>query len=351
MNISKPKPRRRNPSAQREPNTQKIRRIARGNEANPARRRREDDHTDPATGIVTFTARELQKMEFPPIRYAVKGYIAEGLTILAGKPKIGKSWMALDFAMAIAEGNVALGSISCERGAVLYCALEDNQRRLQRRMRQRYGDESRWPQSFYLTLDLPRLNEGGIEVLEKWIHAYNPSLIIIDTFVAVRPRNNRANGYEADYESLAPLQELAGEKGISIIVVHHLRKMAGEDPLDMISGTTGLTGAVDAVLVLHRGSKGVTLYGRGRDVEEIEMAVEFNNGAWRILGEASKIHRSEERDAIINVLSEARKPLSPKAIADALNAEPNNIKQLLFKMSHDGEVHKKERGKYQLLEN
>jgi hypothetical protein len=292
-------------------------------------------------------------MEFPPIQYAIDGYIAEGLTILAGKPKIGKSWMAVDFAMAIARGGVALGSIPCEQGTVLYCALEDNQRRLKRRMRKLYGDERNWPKSFHFATQLKRLDGGGLEDLRDWILAHSPALLIIDTLICVKPTSRRdAKGaYDADYAAMSPLQQLAGELGVCIVVIHHLRKMMGDDPLDMVSGTTGLTGAVDTILILSRDSHGVTLYGRGREIEEIETAVELKDGAWKILGPASEVRRSEEREAILNVLIDAKKPMPPKAIADALKIPVNNVKQLLFKMAKAGEVAKRSRGQYSLPES
>ena len=305
------------------------------------------------SGIQTFTAHELQKMKFPPIRYAIKDYVPEGLTLLGGKPKIGKSWMSVDFAMAIAKGGLALGSIPCERGTVLYCALEDNQRRLQRRLRHRYGEDNTWPRSFHFTTQLSRLDEGGLDDLRDWITEHDPALIIIDTFACVRPRKNRdtGTGYDADYIALAPLQELAGETGVSIVVIHHLRKMAGDDPIDMISGTTGLTGAVDTILVLSRDPNGITLYGRGREIEEIETALELDHGAWRILGPASEVRRSNERKAIIDVLAKADSPLGPKQVAEILGRDENNIKQLLFKMAQQHDVEKEKRGRYRLPKN
>lgn len=304
------------------------------------------------SGIETFTAHELQKMAFPPIQYAVEGYIAEGLTLLAGKPKIGKSWMAVDIAMAIAKGDMALGSIPCRKGTVLYCALEDNERRLQRRMRKLYGDESTWPKSFHFTTHMKRLDEGGLDDLHDWILDYKPALVIVDTLVCVRPQNRRdGGGYDADYAALSPLQELAGELSVCIIVIHHLRKLMGDDPLDMVSGTTGLTGAVDTILILSRGGHGVTLYGRGREIEEIETALELSGGAWKILGPASEVRRSEERGDILTILEGADKPMTPKAIADALNIPATNVKQLLFKMAKAGEVQKKSRGQYSMPEN
>ncbi|TMM51683.1 AAA family ATPase [Sulfitobacter sabulilitoris] len=297
-------------------------------------------------GIETFTARDLQHMDFPPLRFAVQGYIAEGLTLLAGKPKIGKSWMALDFAMAIATGGVALGSINCEQGPVLYCALEDNHRRLQRRMRKLYGTTDRWPKSFHFTTSMKRLDEGLLDDLRDWIGEYEPRLIIIDTLACIKPQSKKESGYSADYAALGPLQVLAGELGIAIVLIHHLRKMHGDDPFDMISGTTGLTGAVDAALVLQRGVDGPTLYGRGREIEEIEVALELTDGAWKILGEPSAVRRSDERNAIIKVMTDAKKPLGPKQISDALEKEENNIKQLLRKMSISNEVKKQSRGRY-----
>ena len=295
--------------------------------------------------IETISASALKRKNFPPLRYAIEGYLAEGLTLLGGKPKIGKSYMALDLAMAVASGGLALGAIECEQGAVLYCALEDNHRRLQRRMKQLYGVEETWPRDLHFATSAPRLDGGLIDELRNWIETHDAKLVIIDTFAGVRPRG-RGEGYDADYAALSPLQEMAGETGIAILVIHHLRKMQGDDPFDTISGTTGLTGAVDAAFVLQRGQQGVTLYGRGREIEEMEKALEFDGGSWTVLGDASDVRRSEERGAILAVLSNASAPIGPKDIADALGKPENNIKQLLFKMLKDGEVKKRGRGQY-----
>lgn len=311
------------------------------------RRKKSPSRTN-RTGIATFTADELRHMDFPPVRYAVAGCVGEGVTILAGKPKIGKSWMALDFGMAVATGGAALGSIHCKQGVVLYCALEDNQRRLRRRMQQLYDADDQWPEDFYFTTELPRLNEGGLDQLEEWITANNPALVIIDTFARIRPTGKRDQGYDTDYQALTPLQELAGESGVCILVIHHLRKAESDDPLDQISGTTGLTGAVDSALVLQRLSNGVTLYGRGREIEEMQWAVEFDDGAWRLLGEAATVHISAQRKAILGVLSDAEEPLGPKSISELLGADCGSVRQLLLKMLNAGEVKKEGRGKYVL---
>src|SRR5262245_14851581 len=83
-----------------------------------------------------YTAADLQWMEFPPLQFIIPGYLVEGLTILVGKPKRGKSWMALDWVLAVAHGGYAFGTIQCDEDDCLYMALEDSQRRMQRRIRQ-----------------------------------------------------------------------------------------------------------------------------------------------------------------------------------------------------------------------
>ena len=235
-----------------------------------------------ASSLQTFTARDLQGMEFPPLEFQIEGLITEGLTVLAGKPKMGKSWMALDFAMSVASGKQALGGRATKKGPTLYCALEDNQRRLQRRIRHNYGNQSSWPSDFHMATQLNKFDRGGFEQLENWIDEHQPSLVIIDTLVCIRANSDKRS-YDADYEALAPLQELAGEYGIAIVVIHHLRKLSGEDPLDKVSGTTGLTGAADNILVLDRTSNGPTLYGRGREMEDFEIAMELQSGLCKFL--------------------------------------------------------------------
>jgi AAA domain len=297
----------------------------------------------------TVTARNLQEMEFPPIEWVVPGYIVEGLTILAGKPKLGKSWLALDWALASAYGGIACGSIECQAGDVLYLALEDNKRRLKSRMQQLLPDGV-WPDRLELITNFRRLNEGGLDDLRDWIRSVErPRLIVIDTLVCVRPaRGSKDNPYETDYAALAPLQELASETNVAIVVVHHVRKLESDDPLDTVSGTTGLTGAADSILILRRDAQGMTLYGRGRDIGEIETAMQFDptTGRWAVLGAAAEIRKSDERLAIIEALKDAGASLSPNEIAGATNMKDNNVRFLLHKMSLAGEVQKDGRGRY-----
>jgi AAA domain len=301
--------------------------------------------------IVIRTAAHLRTRTFDPIKYIVPGYIAEGCTILAGRPKLGKSWMMLDVGLAVAAGRYCLGDTKCEQGNVLYLALEDNERRLQSRITKILGFANEWPARFNYVTEWPRADAGGLDEIRKWIAAaQSPRLVVVDILAMFRsPRRKDQQPYEADYAAIQGLQAIASETGVAIVIVHHLRKSAGEvDPFEKVSGTLGLSGAADTVLILDRDGQGCTLYGRGRDIEEIETAVEFDKSTcrWRVLGEAVEVRRTTERGAILAVLEEADEPMAPGAIATSTGMSRNNVDQLLFKMVKDGDVLKAKRGSY-----
>jgi hypothetical protein len=234
---------------------------------------------------------------------------------------------------------------------MLYAALEDNPRRLQRRIDKLLSPfGAQWPERLTLATSWRRLDQGGVDDIRQWIaSAAEPRLVVLDTLAGVRPiRTN--NGYTEDYGSLATLHRLANEAGIAIPVLHHTRKMEAEDPIDTVSGTLGLSGCADTILVLNRSSQGTTLYVRGRDIEEAEHAISFDKHScrWTIIGDASEVHRSNERGRILAALEEATELLTPQGIVASTGMPRNNVDQLLFKMGQDGEVVKVGRGKYRL---
>jgi hypothetical protein len=297
------------------------------------------------------SAHELRRREFAPIGYVVPGYIAEGCTLLAGRPKLGKSWLVLEMGLAVALGEACLGSILCEQGDVLYLALEDNERRLQKRIDKVLGPLHEWPQGFHYATEWPRANEGGLDEIREWILSVpNPRLIIVDVLAMFRPASGaKDNMYETDYHAIKGLQGLASEFGVAIVVVHHTRKGGSDvDPFEKVSGTLGLSGAADTTIVLDRDGNGATLYGRGRDIEEIESAVEFNKGdcRWVVMGKAEEVRRTDERSVILETLQDADEPLGPREISIATGAPRNNVDQLLYKMAKAGEVMKAKRGQY-----
>jgi len=301
-----------------------------------------------------FTAASLKEKKFDPISFVVPGLIPEGLTIFAGKPKIGKSWWALDVALAKAGGRFVLGDIHLIEGDVLYAALEDNDRRLRSRVERILTQNMQtWPARLTLATKWRRLDAGGVADAKEWAASVkDPRLIIFDTLAGVRgDRNNKDSLYEGDYRALGELQAWAGQAGIAIIVLHHTRKMESEDPIDAVSGTLGLTGCVDTVAVLARTSKGTTLYIRGRDVGEQEKALLFNKDIcrWTILGEADEVYRADTRQKILTLLDDVSlvsEPLGPQDIARQTDINEVLVNTTLHRMVGDGEILRVGRGRY-----
>ena len=309
----------------------------------------ESDDEEPKE--VGMTSAELNAATYALPSYVVPGFIVEGLTLLAGKPKTGKSWLMMHAAIAVARGAFTLGDVYCAKGDVLYCALEDNKRRLQRRQKKLLDGQPAPKNLRFLSAgEMPLLSQGGMELLERWIEQErSPKLIVIDVLAKVRDRRQKDQGlYDADYAAMQGLKALADAHGIAVVVVHHLRKMDAEDPLDQISGTTGLAGAADTVLVLNRTSAGVVLHGRGRDIEDIEKAVQFDPGActWAILGNASSVQYSSERAAVLAALQEATEPMSPADLAAVTGMKIGNVRKLLAKLVRDGVAERVGRGRY-----
>jgi hypothetical protein len=295
-------------------------------------------------GPETFTAHDLMALELPPVRWAVPGIVPEGVTLLAGKPKLGKSWLALALAVAIASGGVALGTKRVEQGEALYLGLEDNRRRLQGRLGKLLAGESA-PEGLHIATAWPRVDEGGEEALGGWLEEHPEArLVVVDVLKRVRPRPSRHQSvYDADYESLEALHGLAGRHNVAMLCVHHLRKAGADDPMDEISGSTGLSGAADGVLLLKRDRGRGDAYLRvdGRDIEEpAELALTWdpNTAGWTLAGDAEQYRLSQTRAEVIEVLEEAGEPMTPTEVADALGKSFNTIKQRLWHMSKEGQV-------------
>jgi hypothetical protein len=295
-----------------------------------------------------ISAQALMAMQFDPIRYVVDRYIAEGLTVLVGAPKIGKSWMSLNVAVAVAGNRPAFGSVPSQHGDVLYLALEDNHRRLRGRLLKMGVTTA--PERLTFCTAWPSLGDGAVAEIEAWaLQAAQPVLVIVDVLARVRDSaNGRDSAYDADYRTLTGLQELSGRLRLAIVAVHHTRKMEADDPFDAVSGTRGLTGAADTVLVLKRdiGTGRTILYGRGRDIEEIETAFEFDRdiGTWKVIGVAADLARTDERQAIRDVLAGASKPLNAREVSDILGKPYDAVRKALARMAHAGEVEKTGRG-------
>lgn len=303
-----------------------------------------------------YSGRDLLTQQFPEPNWAIEDLLPEGLTILAGRPKSGKSWMGLDWCLSVCQGGKAMGKFTAEKGETLYIGLEDKPRRLQSRLKMMLGiePERTFPDGFYFMNEFLKLEEGGEEQLIKILEE-KPGLrlVVIDTYARFTSRKAYNDLYSEDYAIGAKLQKIALDFRIALVVIHHTRKMQSEYALDDVSGTTGITAAADTVFVLKKTMYGTELHVTGRDIDEQALAIQFDKttGLWKVLGGAEEVSINEQRKTIIDAISQSNTPLSPKEVADITGKRHNNVKQLMHTMKKDGLLKPAGDGKYIIPDN
>lgn len=297
------------------------------------------------------TAAELLEQDFAPIRWLIPGLLPEGLMLLAARPKVGKSWLALDVAIACATGGKIFGR-SVERGDVLYLALEDNDRRMHSRLSKLGATGAGLGDLAYAT-DWPRGAEGAAAI-HAWIKAHaNARLVVIDVFTKLRAATEgRETAYSVDYTDVSMLKP-PSDRSVSILLVHHTRKAESDDPLDSVSGTLGIGGAADGAWILKRarGSDEAELHLIGRDLEEEgAFAVRFDREScrWQWVGDAWRVRISAERREILDVLADGAS--RPGEIAKRIGKRENAVRFLLHAMNRDGQVDRGLDGRYRAID-
>lgn len=307
------------------------------------------DHDPVPAAPRIWTARELAGADLPIPSTVIDGLIVEGVTLFASRPKLGKSWMCLGFGIAVAAGGYALGKMRADRAEVLYLALEDNVRRMQSRLDTMLRGEP-VPAGFRIATEWPRADDGGIDLLDADL-TENPmtKLVMVDTLARFRPRRRDAS-YDTDYQAISALGALAAKHAVAIVVVHHDRKAGAEDFIDAVSGTLGLAGAADSIMLLRRARGGAEaeLHLTGRDIEERAIALHWDQASvtWTALGDAEEYRRSAERKAVIDLLQTATAPMRARGVADALGKPYGTARWLLSDMAKRGEIVNPSRGLY-----
>lgn len=218
---------------------------------------------------------EIMTTVYKPIEFVVNCLIGQGLYILAGAPKIGKSWLSLDICLSIAKGKKILGH-ETQCGTALYLCLEDSFERIQKRLYE-LTDEPTNKLHFVIMSD--SIGSGLEEQITDFKSNHTDlKIVFIDTLQKIR--ESTENSYGSDYKELSILKILADNLGIAIVLVHHTRKCFDSDPFNMISGSTGLSGCVDGSMVLvetKRGSHTAKLHCVGRDIENAEINLQFDS--------------------------------------------------------------------------
>ncbi len=291
-----------------------------------------DDDPASATPITLWTTESLLEADFPPLRWIVEGLLPEGLVILAGRPKRGKSWMALQIAVDVVSGTHSLGPTTI--GKVLYIALEDSPRRLQSRLRQMQANKSR---DLIFLNELPALDNGGAKRLGELIETYNPALVVIDTLARVMGRKRDQDSTSDMTDFLAPLQTFAGHRHCCILLIDHHRKPGAEvvDMIDDIAGSTAKTAVADAILGLYKktGDRTAQLKIIGRDVEEKELTLSWDALKFRWNIELEAILTPTEKDiiALIREIKETKAIVIASQLSIGLRTAQWNLNNLVTK--------------------
>lgn len=297
-----------------------------------------------------WTGVELAETAFPPLRWIVPGLIPAGLSLLVGAPKIGKSWCALDIALAVASGRLALGGIRVDQGQVLYLALEDGPSRLADRQGLLLGSEPA-SSSFHAFTEWPRGTDAARAAWQWCADHPDARLVVVDTLARVRPpRANGGNGYDEDTSALVPWQKIAESFGIAVVILHHDRKAGdGGDFVDAVSGTHGLAGVADTTLVLDRAR--MEDYGRlrltGRDVMEHELVLRRVGPAWMIHdGPMPDPDLGSTAAGIIAWLAGHGQAARPAEVALGIGEDADKVRRYLSRLADSGRITKTGRGLY-----
>ena len=244
--------------------------------------------------LKTVDGAALMSQPLQPIRFVVDTLIAQGLHILAGSPKVGKSWLALWLAVAVAKGE-RIWNMPTRQGTTLYLCLEDSVLRIQNRLFEITEDA---PDSVHFCTECAIIGQGLEEQMEAFLSEHpDTTLVIIDTLQMIRPVHDatyalleRRTHYANDYRDLSVLKRLADKRGIAILLIHHLRKEKAEDVFHRISGTTAISGAVDSSFTLveeKRGSGRARLTCVGRDIDYRELELRWGeDNVWELVSDS-----------------------------------------------------------------
>ena len=284
--------------------------------------------SDPAY-LHTVSMNELYETVYQSRSPVIDGLLYSGAYILAGAPKIGKSFLVAQIAYHVSTGE-ALWGCEVHPGTVLYLALEDDFQRIQSRMFMMYGvnDTDR----LHFATAAGKIGNGLDEQLENFVREHpDTKLIIIDTMQKIREVDGEAYSYASDYEIIGKLKQFADKHCICILTVHHTRKQPAGDSFEMISGTTGLLGCADGSLLMQKKKRTaleatIDVVGRDQQDQIFYLKKDADTQIWNLEKVENELHK-EPPDHILESVSRlvsAEQPVwtgSPSELADAVHAD------------------------------
>jgi DNA-binding transcriptional ArsR family regulator len=283
---------------------------------------------------------DLLTKELPPIDFLIQDLISiPGTAVLASPKKRGKSWMALQLSQDIASGAPFLGKAT-KRGAVIYMALEDGERRLKQRLEKQ--QTKRGLPITYIWEFKPLNSNAGFDDLTELVKAKQPILVVIDTLAAAKTRYLDENKAGDAADLFNRLHKLATAESCVILIVAHHGKASYGDPGFDIRGSSAISGATDTNLGLYKNSDGtIELKAEGRDIGEVDLRIAFDSEAtwrWQCQGDDRDIRRVESEDKILDAISMLGPKVDVATIANEINIARPTVSTHLKRLRNEGKV-------------
>ena len=278
--------------------------------------------TDPHY-LHTISMTELYQTAFrsrPPI---IDGLLYAGAYILAGAPKIGKSFLVAQIAYHVSTGR-KLWDFDVHQGTVLYLALEDDYQRIQSRMFMMYGVND--TPNLHFATAAGKIGNGLDEQLENFMREHpDTKLIIIDTMQKIRELGGESYSYASDYEIIGRLKQFADKYCICVLTVHHTRKQPAGDSFEMISGTTGLLGCADGSLLMQKKKRTaleatIDVVGRDQQDQILYLKKDPETQIWNLERMENELHK-EPPDAVLETVA--------KLVKESWCGSPTELAMLL----------------------
>ncbi len=289
---------------------------------------------------------DMEQLDFPYRQPYVDNLLPKGLCILAGDPKAGKSWLAMQLTAAVSSGTPLFGTFETTRCPVLHLALEDSQERFTKHIKK--FDERDATNIWGVTSLSARIGEGLEDQIDEWLMdrpdgLNGRALVVIDLLQAVKNHDKHAGGktaYENDYEGLKSLRDYVSLRNIAVVVLHHNRKASSENEFNSISGSQGIAGSVDTIWLLKSIPNGLTgglvVTSRESDGGDYEMErMERPMSGWNLIGEKAPEEQSvaDRIRACLSVES-----LTTKDLAKEVRSNIRHVQGILSEMFTREEV-------------
>lgn len=306
-----------------------------------------------------MTAEELENKNLPPQNWALENLLPEGLTILAGAPKSGKSLLAFGISLALSSGTEIIGKKNESIKNVLYLPYEDSERSLQdkiKKIRNGLSIEKNKRTYFFDNNNIPKIESDNLEWLKNLVKENQLDVIIVDTLGSAL-RNVKRKGlstYLDEYALLNSFQKFAKDNKICLILLHHTRKMKAENVFDEISGTRAIAGSADANLILQRNKLTGLLQIQGRELKDASYDLELDEHTllWRFKGTSNSFGLSPEQQSILDAYEkDYEKEFKPSEIAKLIGKENDqNVRASFRKLNSLGLLNQDSYGKYKLAQ-